>query len=68
MEQPDMLRLDNLPASAPPILAQIIADFSERNITVTPLAVISRATDLGLSDAEIDRIVDQLAAAAPIGA
>lgn len=58
-----MLRLDSLSASAPPILVTIIAEFGERGITVTPLAVISRATDLGLSDREIDRIVDELASA-----
>lgn len=55
---------DYRPPPAPPSpLAVAIHELSAVGIRVTPLSVLGWATDRGLSDAEIDRIVDQLAAA-----
>ncbi|GEP09270.1 hypothetical protein [Methylobacterium gnaphalii] len=50
------------PQAAPPSkLAVIICELAERGIETTPLAIIARATDLGLPEHEIDAMCVKLA-------
>jgi hypothetical protein len=44
-----------------PALATILFDLAERGIQPTPLAVISRATDLGMSDSQVADLIVKLA-------
>lgn len=43
-------------------LSRILLDLESAGIRPTPLGVIARATDLGMSDAEVSRLVAELAA------
>ena len=48
-------------ASRSPLWA-ILGDLRAANVQATPLNVLARATDLGMTDADISEIVDELAA------
>ena len=45
----------------PSPLWAILDDLRAANVRPTPLGILSRATDVGLSDADISVIVDELA-------
>lgn len=53
---------DQLSGIASP-LSRILLDLETAGIRPTPLGVIARATDLGMTDAEVSRLVDELTAA-----
>ena len=46
----------------PSPLWAILADLKAANVRPTQLNILARATDIGLSDADISAIVDELAA------
>lgn len=46
----------------PSPLWQVLADLQAANVRATPLNVLARATDIGMTDAQISVIVDELAA------
>ena len=46
----------------PSPLWQVLADLQAANVRPTPLNVLARATDVGMTDADISLIVDELAA------
>ena len=46
----------------PSPLWQVLADLQAANVRATPLNVLARATDIGMTDADISLIVDELAA------
>ncbi|MDH2313989.1 hypothetical protein [Methylobacterium brachiatum] len=43
-----------------PLLARALADLSDAGVHVSPLAVVSRLTDLGASDAEVRHALAEL--------
>jgi hypothetical protein len=48
--------------SHPSPLWQVLDDLRAANVRPTPLNILARATDVGMSDATISTIVDELAA------
>ena len=58
MPIPDKL----LPSVPPSALARILDDFQAAGVRPTPLGVISKATDDGLSDGELRALIAELAA------
>lgn len=64
-----MTRLPECPvAFRPPptpsaTLARVIAELADAGVNPTPLAILGRCTDLGLSDAEIEGVVEKLSVA-----
>ncbi len=48
-------------------LSRILSDLETAGIRPTPLGVIARATDLGMSDAEVSSLVAELAAVNDLG-
>lgn len=48
--------------SHPSPLWQVLDDLRAANVRPTPLNILARATDVGMSDATISSIVDELAA------
>ena len=46
----------------PSPLWQVLADLKAANVRPTPLNVLARATDIGMTDADISLIVNELAA------
>lgn len=49
------------PTARPSALVIILGDLEAAGVRPTPLNVIARATDVGMSDAAISAIVDELA-------
>lgn len=45
----------------PSPLWQVLADLKAANVRPTPLNILARATDIGMTDAQISVIVDELA-------
>lgn len=52
----------HLATAQPSALARIMGDLEAAGVRPTPLGILARATDIGLSDTEIGTIVDELAA------
>ena len=50
------------PSSQLSDLARIVGDLEAAGVRPTPLNVLARATDIGMTDAEVSGIVDELAA------
>lgn len=48
--------------ACPSPLWQVLADLKAANVRPTPLNILARATDVGMTDADISTIVDELAA------
>ena len=48
--------------TSPSPLWAILDDLRAANVRATPLNILSRATDVGMSDAQISGIVEELAA------
>lgn len=48
--------------ACPSPLWQVLADLKAANVRATPLNILSRATDISMTDAQISTIVDELAA------
>lgn len=46
----------------PSPLWQVLADLKAANVRPTPLNILARATDIGITDVQISVIVDELAA------
>lgn len=46
----------------PSPLWQVLSDLQAANVRATPLNILARATDVGMTDAAISLIVDELAA------
>lgn len=51
----------SLTISRPSPLGAILDDLRVANVRATPLNILARATDVGMSDATISEIVDELA-------